>query len=181
MAGRELSVSPFVLYSELQDDWLTFRIGKLHPLLPIVWIMFLVWAVTLSFILIGRQWTVDPGLADALKLVAFACIVLALLLASWLTGKETLRFDGPELEVVNQAIGLRRVRRFRLTEIEQVAVEPRPIWVMNIQLEFPFAIGRHFGAIAFDYQGRKVLLLPRISEAQAGMVVGWLKNRLSNA
>ncbi len=120
----------------------------------------------------------DPILKQAVGPLAAGWSFGAFFLTSWLSGKETLRFEGSDLCVVHQAFGLKRHRRFRPAEIQQATVEPRPFWLTPMLLDLPFAITRQYGSIGFTYRGRKVLLLPGLGGAQAALVLGWIKERL---
>ncbi|CAN1572056.1 hypothetical protein MCELHM10_03312 [Paracoccaceae bacterium] len=115
---------------------------------------------------------------QAIGLLVVGWFFGAFYLTSWLSGKETLRFDGSDLCLVHQAFGLKRRRRFRLAEIQQATVEPRPIWVTPMLLDLPFAIARQYGSIGFTYRGRRVLLLPGLGQAQAALILGWINEHL---
>jgi hypothetical protein len=180
MAERTLVILPFVLHSDLENDCLTLPIGRLHPMVPVFWVFLSFWSLGCFAVVVRLALGIDsdPILRQAVGLLGAGWLFGAFFLTSWLSGKETLNFDGSDLCVVHQAFGLKRRRRFRLVEIQQASVEPRPFWPMPILLDLPFAIVRQYGSIGFNYRGRRVLLLPGLGEAQAALALGWIKVHL---
>jgi hypothetical protein len=184
MADIVLSNSRFVLSTDIDGDILSARPGRSHLVVR----FFIVWLVGWTLLgLIGAVATRadnDPDNAFSLLTWTHGILIGVLFLSFLLTQRETLRFEGTDLVLINQVFGVvSRKRRFLRTEIGQVSIaaSQHPAWIEEILIPDPFAVARRFGSVTFSYCGRTKFLLPGIDQTQAAIVIVWLKNRLPDA
>ncbi len=129
--------------------------------------------------------------AQSFKPVALAVIAIAMWSFGWIvaggmllwmfSGREIIRIDGGDLEVIRSAFGFSRRRVYRGADIRDLRVEPR-LWRGTPRGgAFPFMGNSRFGAIRFVYSGRTQDLALGLAESEARSVLDWLRKRLPQA
>jgi hypothetical protein len=184
MADIVLSNSRFVLCTDTDGDILSTRLGHSHLVVRFVFVWLVGWTVLGLIGAVATRADSDPDNTFSLLTLTHGVLVGVLFLAFLLTQKETLRFEGTDLVLINQVFGVvSRKHRFLRTEIGQVLISAnrQPAWIEEILIPDPLAIARRSGSVTFSYRGRTKFLLPGIDQAQAAVAVAWLKNRLSDA
>lgn len=142
----------------------------------------------LSFWLV--MWTIG-GVTAAYQFVETHELFLAAWLCAWaaawifvtatigwtLTGAETLRVTGGDLEIAYHLFTWSRRRLYRGDQIRNLRADQVP-WMVRMQPEFPLLRKWKGGAVCFDYGARTIHAAPGLDAAEGAMIVGRLLKRL---
>jgi hypothetical protein len=143
-----------------------------------VWLVFWVLAGAVSAMSVDVS-NLEPGDALFAVIWTLALATISSLLLWMVTGRETVRFRGGDLEVVRRAFLLSRRWLYSGPAIRDLRVEPRPWLGTPRGGAFPFFGNSRFGAIRFSYRGRTQDLALGLGESDAGEIVAWLRKGLS--
>jgi hypothetical protein len=112
---------------------------------------------------------------------ALGWIVVAGALAWMLTGSETLRIVGADLEVAQHALGWSRRWLYQGSRVRNLRVSNQPGWPYRHQIQIPFLTLGRSGSVKFDYGPRTIYVAPGLDDAEGQMIVDRLLMRLPPA
>ena len=95
-----------------------------------------------------------------------------------LTGSETLRIVGQDLEVAHHALGFSRKWLYQGGLISHLMVVHQPAWPFRFYWPTPFFRNTKAGAIRFDYGARTQYVGAGLDDAEGRLIVERLARRL---
>ena len=120
----------------------------------------------------------EPFLALWLGFWAVAWIAVAGSFAWMVSGSETIRVVGSDLEIAHHLFGLSRRWLYEGGRVRDLRLAEQPSWAVRSQLQLPFFNRFTTGAVKFDYGARTIHALGGMDEAEGRMVIERLRPQL---
>jgi hypothetical protein len=94
------------------------------------------------------------------------------------TGSETLRAVGGDLEYSHHALGRSRRWLYQGARIRRLRVANQPAWASRFSFQVPFLNVGRMGSIKFDYGPRTISVAQGLDDAEGQMIIDLLRKRL---
>lgn len=148
-------------------------------------VFFFIWLT--AWTVAGLSWivkliaTLDPSVLPLLIGWSLAWLMSGSFLAWMLTGRETLRLVGANLEVTREIMGYELQRLFAGQEIRQIATRVPFRFPGCVFFPSPIRLSGNSGSVHFSYRGRSYELAYGMNTVEAAAIADWLRERLPGA